>query len=283
MSTRRKNEKVSAFQGERPKDIIAANNVKANGTESKPQSKGDRGVGIFQVVPALFDFYAALSMVFGGCCSNMIAYEQLLLINPHIGSALTFSQILFITLQSLPSFLVFPKSGLLPRLKPRQVPLKQWAIQVMVLTSGSLLNNWAYAYNVPLTIFIVFRSASLPVSMILGYLVLKKRYSILQLFSISIVTVGVILVTLSRTASSSDSSSANISTKDLGQYSVGISMLVVSLLCTGVLGVLQEKTYTKYGPCWKEGVFYTHVLSLPFFVPSPYIRLQYCWVTSCRN
>ncbi len=34
-------------------------------------------------------------------------------------------------------------------------------------------------------------------------------------------------------------------------------MLTFSLLLTGILGVLQERTYTKYGPHWKEGVFYT--------------------------
>jgi UDP-xylose/UDP-N-acetylglucosamine transporter B4 len=79
-----------------------------------------------------------------------------------IGSALTFSQMLFITLQSLPSFMTF-SSGTLPRLKPRQVPLYRWLLQVLVVTSGSLLNNWAFAYNVPLTILIVFRSAGMEV------------------------------------------------------------------------------------------------------------------------
>lgn len=34
-------------------------------------------------------------------------------------------------------------------------------------------------------------------------------------------------------------------------------MLTASLLLTGVLGLLQERTYTKYGPCWREGLFYT--------------------------
>jgi len=76
-----------------------------------------------------------------------------------LGSALTFSQMLFITLQSLPSFLVLPPKGFLPRLKTRQVPLYQWALQVVVLSTGSLLNNWAFAFNVPLTVMIVFRSA----------------------------------------------------------------------------------------------------------------------------
>ena len=34
-------------------------------------------------------------------------------------------------------------------------------------------------------------------------------------------------------------------------------MLTISSLLTGVLGMLQELTYQMYGPCWREGVFYT--------------------------
>lgn len=115
-----------------------------------------------------------------------------------LGSALTFSHSLFITVHSLPSFISFSTSHVLPRLKPRQVPLTRWGLQVLVLTSGSLLNNWAFAYNVPLTILIVFRSASeacflrpflydwflfnlgLPVSMLFGYYFLHKRYNMRQ-------------------------------------------------------------------------------------------------------
>jgi len=43
-------------------------------------------------------------------------------------------------------------------------------------------------------------------------------------------------------------------------------MLVISLLLTAALGLAQERTYKKYGPCWREGVFYTHFLSLPIFL-----------------
>lgn len=39
-------------------------------------------------------------------------------------------------------------------------------------------------------------------------------------------------------------------------------MLTFSLLLTGALGMLQERTYSRYGPCWKEGVFYTVTSSL---------------------
>ncbi|CDO77659.1 hypothetical protein BN946_scf184969.g10 [Trametes cinnabarina] len=184
----------------------------------------------------------------------------------HIGTTLTFSQMLFITVHSLPSFLVFPKHSYIPRLKPRHVPLRNWASQVLVLTSGSLLNNWVYAFSVPLTVQIVFRSAGLAVSMLLGYLVLKKRYSWAQVAAVALVSAGVILATLSRPTTPKSSES----TPDVGRYTIGVIMLSVSLLLTGILGVLQERTYSTYGPHWKEGVFYTHGLSLPiflFFIP----------------
>jgi hypothetical protein len=34
-------------------------------------------------------------------------------------------------------------------------------------------------------------------------------------------------------------------------------MLIASLFATAILGILQERTYRTYGPCWREGIFYT--------------------------
>jgi hypothetical protein len=34
-------------------------------------------------------------------------------------------------------------------------------------------------------------------------------------------------------------------------------MLLVSLVCTGIHGALQERTYSTYGPYWRESIFYT--------------------------
>jgi hypothetical protein len=84
-----------------------------------------------------------------------------------IGSALTFSQMLFVTLVLLPAYitcspsstrLAWPLNLPFPRLKPCTVPICQWALQVSVFTSGSLLNNWVFAFDVPLSVMIVFRS-----------------------------------------------------------------------------------------------------------------------------
>jgi UDP-xylose/UDP-N-acetylglucosamine transporter B4 len=72
---------------------------------------------------------------------------------------------LFIAAQQLPSFIAWDTSRRapwwlpLPRLKPRQVPVTQWLLQVTTFASGTLLNNLVYAYSVPPSIQIVFRSA----------------------------------------------------------------------------------------------------------------------------
>ncbi|KAJ3807750.1 UAA transporter [Lentinula aff. lateritia] len=251
-----------------PSQLTNGNNVHTKSNLAQV----DPGVTLTQAGSVLLDYSAILSLVLGGCCANVWSYEQLLIMNPRIGSALTFSQMMFITLQSFPGFITFSSPSIsgeedtgrknwLPRLKSRQVPLIQWASQVLVHTTGSLLNNWAFAFNVPLTVLIVFRSAGLAVSMILGYSVLGRRYSAMQVISVLIVSFGAVLATLSK----SSVASSTADPVDTQRYALGIVMIVTSLLLTGILGVLQEQTYKKYGPCWKEGVFYTVNIGIGFW------------------
>jgi len=210
------------------------------------------------------DYTTSLSLIFGGCCSNVWTYEQILRQSPKIGSALTFSQILFITFQSLPHFVEWRKSRkgfVFPALKQRQAPISHWAAQVLLLTTGSLLNNWVYAFHVPLTVQIVFRSAGVVIAMILGRYILHRRYTSRQVLAVLLVSIGVSIASIS-TSSSSNSSTDGLSTT----YLYGILMLITSLFATAILGILQERTYRAYGPCWREGIFYTHLLSLPIFV-----------------
>lgn len=234
-----------------------------------------------------------LFLVIGGCCSNVWAYEELLRAEPNVGPALTFSQMLFITAQQLPSFITWGKSNSpgyswlwLPRLKPRHVPISQYLLQVTTFASGTLLNNLVFAFSVPPTLQIVFRSAGLAVSMLLGRFFMDKRYTLKQTIAVAIVSSGVIIATLFRPrtelpiaiirdpgtatnyTSTTDSATA-ADTVDTSRYSLGIAMLLLSLVCTGVHGALQERTYSTYGPYWRESIFYTHMLSLPMFAIMP--------------
>ncbi|TBU30709.1 UAA-domain-containing protein [Dichomitus squalens] len=286
MTTRTRTSGRNALKARHTATSISSQSSSGIGAaETRPdvrgKGRGKDGEDVSKAVAlSLVDYTLILSLVFGGCCSNVWSYEQLLKMDAHIGTTLTFSQMLFITVQSLPSFLIFREGSWVPHLRPRQVPIHSWALQVLVLTSGSLMNNWVFAFSVPLTVQIVFRSAGkigsvtdsssisthsmqsgLAVSMLFGYLFMKKRYSLAQM-AIAFISAGVVLATLSR-PSSTKSSDVPI---DIGRYTIGVAMLTFSLFLTGTLGVLQERTYTTYGPHWKEGVFYTHCLSLPIFL-----------------
>jgi len=111
-----------------------------------------------------------------------------------------------------------------------------------------------------------------------------KRYTPKQILAVAIVSSGVLIVTLSRPQANPRPTAQTPATNhtiptapvaggggiaDASRYTVGIAMLVTSLICTAVHGALQERTYSKYGPCWREGVFYTHMLSLPMFAFMP--------------
>jgi hypothetical protein len=79
----------------------------------------------------------------------------------------------------------------------------------------------------------------------------------------------VILATLSRPASGKHnphhlSTQSSVTEYAISQkYIYGIFMLVISLFLTAWLGVLQERTYRRYGPVWKEALFYTVRFSPP--------------------
>ena len=61
------------------------------------------------------------------------------------------------------------------RLKPRNIPLARYAIQVTLFVVINLLNNAAFAYSVPMAVHIIFRSGGLVVNMLLGWLFYKRR------------------------------------------------------------------------------------------------------------
>ncbi|KAF9978403.1 golgi uridine diphosphate-N- acetylglucosamine transporter [Actinomortierella ambigua] len=159
----------------------------------------------------------------------------------------------------------------IPHLKPRKVPLVRWMLIVVMFFVVSVLNNLSLAYRISVPLHIIFRSGGLVIGMLLGMLLMKKTYSKSQMFSVFIVTIGVIYATTSaKQAASQKGSSKSSSTgaDDVGaaEYAIGILMLVVALIISSLMGLLQESTYSKYGAQWREGLFYSHFLALPMFL-----------------
>jgi len=212
----------------------------------------------------MLDWAVTLSLVFGGCCSNAVTLEQLTSTHPRFGSLITFFQFLIVSLYGLPQHITWTPSG--PRLKPRTVPLTPYLVQVGLFYFISLLNNAAFAYRIPMSVHIIFRSGGLIVSMLLGWILVGKKYTPIQVESVMLVTAGVVLTTLS--ASTSTAATAPTETYS---YATGITILSLALLLSGLLGLVQDWTYTTYGRTttsskpWRESMFYLHFLSLPMF------------------
>ena len=95
------------------------------------------------------------------------------------------------------------------------------------------------------------------VGMVLGMILMKKRYSKSQIFAVTIVTIGVIYATTSAKASSPQKSKPQDFTANAGDYAIGVFMLTVALVISSLMGLLQEATYQKYGAEWREGLFYS--------------------------
>lgn len=217
-----------------------------------------------------------LSLIFIGCCSNAYYLEQATRIQPACGTLMTFLHFLFTTLQVLPTQLTFqkhtraeddtPVSTFIPRLRRPQVPLTRWSVQVALYFATSILNNSAFSFHVPVPVHIIFRSGGLVVSMILGYLLKGRKYSLVQIFSVLLVTGGVVASTLATTPDVDTSSQSDAQMSSTMQYFCGIGMLILALLLSSAMGLYQEQTYAQYGSKhWQEGLFYNHFLSLPLF------------------
>ncbi|KAF9821013.1 hypothetical protein IEO21_00990 [Rhodonia placenta] len=233
----------------------------------------------------LSDWIPTLSLIFGGCCSNALTLEQLTHDYPHAGKLLTFCQFLLITLYGLPRFVSLKPY---PHLKPRRIPLLPFLVQVVIFYSVSLLNNAAFAYSIPMPVHIIFRSAGLVISMLLNWVILGRRYSTLQILSVISVTLGVVVTTLSASAPRPKPRSTLVPNSDAAadplRYAMGIAILTLALVLSGLLGIVQDRMYAKYGrPApgagraskvavaknqtapWEESMFYLHFLSMPMF------------------
>ncbi|KAI0318090.1 UAA transporter [Amylostereum chailletii] len=246
----------------------------------------------------LMDWVATFGLVFGGCCSNAVTLERLTSEHPTIGSLITFAQFAVVSIHGLRKFLVFTRGpfGLpLPQLRPRRVPLLPYIIQVCLFSVISLLNNAAFAYKIPMPVHIIFRSGGLVISMLMGWLISGKKYTVIQVVSVIVITSGVSLTTLSASHRKKSVSTTSISSSDgpaLTTYLTGIAILTLALVLSGFLGLVQDHTYSTYGKrsstassepkapqddarsnthhgklpdIWEESMFYLHFLSMPMF------------------
>jgi len=226
-------------------------------------------------------------MLFGGCCSNVMTLESIVKIQKNCGYLITLIQFLFISVEGFITSTKFHnplKEKKFPiTMKERKVPLYMWIIMVILFFATSVLNNLVFSYNISIPIHIIFRSSSIITTMLMSWLILKRKYSLQQILSIVIVTIGLIATTLS----SSNQKNNKIEEKNTNfeNWIKGIFLLVVSSFTGALMGIYQEYVFKKYPNTWKECLFYKHLLSLPiFFFLTPQIKEQWnLFLSSSKN
>ncbi|KAF2078256.1 hypothetical protein CYY_000446 [Polysphondylium violaceum] len=221
----------------------------------------------------IFDPFSSLipiSMIMVGCCTNVVTLELIIKSSQSQGNLITFFQFLVVAIISFFNNIKWKHVGG-PFYKPvgfeqRKIPMKIYLLMILVFFSVSVLNNLALDYDIALPFHMIFRSSSMISTVVIGTLFWKKKYTFKQIISLSMVTVGIIIATIS-SAPDHKKDFGMGKEKDTFVFVLGLLMLTFAMFMSSVLGLIQEHTYNIYGKDrHKETIFYTHVLPLPFFL-----------------
>ncbi|KAH9883199.1 UAA transporter family-domain-containing protein [Xylariomycetidae sp. FL2044] len=216
-----------------------------------------------ETIPQWLAVGAMLGLIFGGCCSNVFALEAIIKVEPASGTLLTFVQFLFVAVTGYVS--QFDSSRPPFFLKPNRVPLRRWLINIVLFFGINVLNNHAFSYDISVPVHIILRSGGSITTMVAGSLY-GKRYSRIQVSAVLLLTVGVVTAAWSD-AQSKETKADRVDEAPLPKFSTGLAVLFVAQILSAMMGLYTEETYRKYGPQWKENLFYSHLLSLPLFLP----------------
>lgn len=111
-----------------------------------------------------------------------------------------------------------------------------------------------------------------------------KRYSRIQVVAVLLLTVGVITAAWSDAQSKArllghiyrtrnianlcgQGNTTEAAAEPTSTFSNGLIILFIAQVLSAIMGLYTEETYKKYGGHWKENLFYSHLLSLPLFLP----------------
>lgn len=192
----------------------------------------------------------------------MIDYEFFRL-DPGSGNLITFLQFLFIAIHG------FIRTAKFGTVKPR-IGLKDYLILVSMFFVVSVCNNYAFDFNIPMPLHMIFRAGSLIANMIMGIIILKKSYDFSKYLSVLMITAGILLCTWI-SGSNVESTQVNPDPEESAVtvffwWTVGITLLTVALFISARMGIYQEVLYKRYGKYPDEALYYTHLLPLPFFL-----------------
>ncbi|KAF4677542.1 hypothetical protein FOL47_000930 [Perkinsus chesapeaki] len=129
--------------------------------------------------------------------------------------------------------------------------------------------SFGYAYlkalgitMLPMTAVVVVSNLQLATGMIVGAILLDKRYSRMQICSVLLTTAGIISCAA---LSSSGSSSAS----DDSAMALGLFLMFIAVLCGTFQTFLVNRCFIIYGPQVEEQLLMQHLIGLPLLLASP--------------
>lgn len=207
----------------------------------------------------------AIIMVFVGCCSNVVFLELLVKEDPSSGNIITFAQFFIIALEG---FIFTANFG---TRKPR-IGIKDYVVLVAMFFCVSVCNNYAFNFNIPMPLHMIFRAGSLIANMFMGILILKKKYTLSKYLSVFMITLGISICTIISGKDVKATTPLNKVVPEQSEmevifwWTVGILLLTVALFVSARMGLYQETLYGRYGKHPRESLYYTHLLPLPGFL-----------------
>ncbi|XP_003699556.1 ER GDP-fucose transporter [Megachile rotundata] len=207
----------------------------------------------------------AVFCVFLGCCSNVVFLELLVKEDPGSGNLITFLQFLFISVEG---FLFTSKCG---TVKPK-IGIKDYFLLVTMFFVTNVCNNYAFNFNIPMPLHMIFRAGSLIANMIMGIIILNKKYAFSKYLSVFMITFGIVICTIVSSKEIKSLQAKNVEQvpttpwDDFFWWILGISLLTIALFVSARMGIYQEVLHEKYGKNAREALYYTHLLPLPFFL-----------------
>lgn len=202
-----------------------------------------------------------ITLVFLGCCSNVVFLEYLISDLPTCGNLITFMQFAFIAVEG---FIFTAKFGMI---KPK-IPIRIYTVMVAFFFVVQVANNYSLSFNVSLPLQMIFRAGSLIANLTLGMIIMKKRYTTGKYISVVLITAGIILCTIASAQQVEDNKATSTGDLiyDLAIWFTGILILTAALFMTAGMGIYQERVYKQYGKHPKESLFFNHALPLPGFL-----------------
>ncbi|CRG89893.1 UDP-N-acetylglucosamine transporter YEA4 [Talaromyces islandicus] len=234
------------------------------------------------ILPKWFDAGLIGLLIFGGCCGNVFALEAIIKDEPAAGPLITFVQFVTVSLFTIPSFWSWSAGPRAFFMKSPIIPLRSWAIYTLFFVTVNLLNNWAFAYRISVPLHIIIRSGGPVSSMIIGYIYNGRRYTRMQILSVFLLTLGVVGAALAD--AKAQGKAINIKTtldetdgKSTFLFVIGFTILALAMLLSAFQGVYADRLYAVHGNThWREALLYSHLLSIPFFLPTyPQLSSQF--------